>query len=104
MIFKYFPGKDMGKIYKSRKLCIQLMKRSYCQEYGLDQDLRPALTDFHRLKDLNNLIRASEKRLKILQQKVKGNTGEVAQERIIIKASKQLMDTLENMIMFFETR
>ena len=62
------------------------------------------MTDFHRLKDLKKLIEISEKKLEILQQKAKGNTDEAAQEKVILEAGRQLEETLEDLIMFFETR
>lgn len=94
----------MAKIYKSLKHCIQLMKKLYCQESGLNRECRPTMTDFHRLKDLKRLIEISEKKLKILQQHAKGNTDEAAQEKVILEASRQLQETLESLIMFFETK
>ena len=80
------------------------MKRLYCQESGLNRECRLTMTDFHRLKDLKKLIEISEKKLKMLQQKAKGNTDEAAQEKIILEASRQLEETPEDLIMFFETR
>lgn len=80
------------------------MKRLYCQQSGLSRECRPTMTDFHRLKDLKKLIEISEKKLEILQQKAKGNMDEAAQEKIILEASRQLEETLEDLIMFFETR
>ena len=62
------------------------------------------MTDLHRLKDLKKLIEISEKKLEVLQQKAKGNTDEVAQEKVILEASRQLEETLESLIMFFETK
>lgn len=59
------------------------------------------MTDIHRLKDLNNFIKASEKKLKLLQQNAKGNVDEVAQEKIILEASKQLEKTLERLLLLF---
>ena len=80
------------------------MKRLYCQESGLNRECRPTLTDLHRLKDLKNLIEISEKKLEVLQQKAKGNTDEVAQEKVILEAGRQLEETLEDLIMFFESK
>jgi len=62
------------------------------------------MTDFHRLKDLKKLIEISEKKLEVLQQKAKGNTDEVAQEKVILEAGRQLEETLEDLIMFFESK
>ena len=80
------------------------MKRLYCQESGLNRECRPTLTDLHRLKDLKKLIEISEKKLEVLQQKAKGNTDEVAQEKVILEAGRQLEETLESLTMFFETK
>ena len=80
------------------------MKRLYCQQSGLSRECRPTMTDFHRLKDLKKLIEISEKKLEILQQKAKGNTDEVTQEKVILEASRQLEETLEDLIMFFESK
>jgi hypothetical protein len=80
------------------------MKRLYCQESGLNRECRPTMTDIHKLKELNNLVKASEKKLEMLQQKAKGNTDEAAQEKIILEAGRQLEETLESLILFFETR
>jgi uncharacterized protein YlxW (UPF0749 family) len=77
------------------------MKSFYLQDSGLNRDFRPAMTDIHRLKDLKNFIKASEKKLKKLQQKAKDNTNEAAQEKIMLEASKQLEETLEGLILFF---
>jgi hypothetical protein len=74
------------------------MKRLYCQESGLSRECRPTMTDFHRLKDLKKLIKISEKKLEMLQQKAKGNTDEAAQEKIILEASRQLADELNNFL------
>ena len=73
-------------------------------ESGLNRDRLLSMTDIHKLKDLNNLVKASEKKLEMLQQKAKGNTDEAGQEKIILEASRQLEETLEDLIMFFETR
>jgi hypothetical protein len=80
------------------------MKRLYCHESGLDRECRPTMTDIHRLKDLKKLIEISEKKLELLQQKAKGNTDEVAQEKVILEVGRQLEETLEDLIMFFETK
>ena len=80
------------------------MKRLYCQESGLNRECRLTMTDLHRLKDLKKLIEISEKKLEVLQQKAKGNTDEVAQEKVILEAGRQLEETLEDLIMFFETK
>ena len=80
------------------------MKRLYCQESGLNRECRLTMTDLHRLKDLKNLIEISEKKLEMLQQKAKGNTDEVAQEKVILEAGRQLEETLEDLIMFFESK
>ena len=77
------------------------MIRFNWHESGLNRECKLAITDIHRLKDLNNLIKASEKKLAILQQNPKSNSDEVAQEKIIIEASKQLEDTLERLILLF---
>jgi phage FluMu protein gp41 len=61
------------------------------------------MTDLHRLKDLKKLIEISEKKLEVLQQKAKGKTDEVAQEKVILEAGRQLEETLEDLIMFFES-
>ena len=58
------------------------------------------MTDIHRLKDLNNLIKASEKKLAIMLQDPKSNIDEVAQEKIILKASKQLADNLNEFLLY----
>ena len=62
------------------------------------------MTDLHRLKDLKKLIEISEKKLEVLQQKAKGKTDEVAQEKVILEAGRQLEETLEDLIMFFESK
>ena len=80
------------------------MKRLYCQESGLNRECRLTMTDLHRLKDLKKLIEISEKKLEVLQQKAKGNTDEVAQEKVILEAGRQLEETLEDLIMFFESK
>ena len=80
------------------------MKRLYCQESGLNRECRLTMTDFHRLKDLKKLIEISEKKLEVLQQKAKGNTDEAAQEKVILEAGRQLEETLEDLIMFFESK
>jgi hypothetical protein len=77
------------------------MEKSHWQGLVLNRACRPNMTDIHRLKDLNNLIRISEKRLKMLQQNARGNMDEVAQEKIIIEASRQLEETLERLILLF---
>ena len=78
------------------------MKRLHLQDPGLNRDFRPIMTDFNRLKDLKNFIKASEKKLKKLQLNVKSDSDDVAQEKIFIEASRQLEKTLENLISFFE--
>ena len=80
------------------------MKRLYCQESGLNRECRLTMTDLHRLKDLKKLIEISEKKLEVLQQKAKGNTDEAAQEKVILEAGRQLEETLEDLIMFFESK
>jgi hypothetical protein len=77
------------------------MERYHWQGLVLNREYRPNMTDIHRLKDLNNLIKASEKKLKMLQQNAKSNVDEVAQEKIILKASRQLEDTLERLLLLF---
>ena len=77
------------------------MERSHWQGLVLNREYRPNMTDIHRLKDLNDFIKASEKKLKMLQQNAKGSMDEVAQEKIILEASKQLEETLERLILFF---
>ena len=77
------------------------MERYHWQGLVLNRECKLAITDIQRLKDLNNLIRASEKRLKMLQQNAKGNTDEMAREKIILKASRQLEETLERLILLF---
>lgn len=94
----------MRKIYKHENSVLQNMIGSIWQEFGLNRDRQLSMTDIHKLKELNNLVKASEKKLEILQQKAKGNTDEVAQEKVILEASRQLEETLEDLIMFFETR
>jgi hypothetical protein len=94
----------MGKVYKDGNNAFNCMIRSHWQESGLNRECRLAMTDIHRLKDLNNLINASEKKLNMLQQNAKSNSDEVAQEKIILEASKQLEETLEGLILFFETQ
>jgi hypothetical protein len=80
------------------------MKRYHWQELATEQERRLTITDLHRLKDLKNIIKASEKKLKRLQQKTKGNTDEATQDKVILEASRQLEKTLESLIMFFETK
>ena len=94
----------MGKIYKAENNAFIWMIRSHWQESGLNRECRLAMTDIHRLKDLKILIKASEKKLKMLQQNAKSNSDEVAQEKIILEASKQLEKTLEGLILFFESQ
>jgi len=91
----------MGKIFKSEKSDFQCMIRSNWQS-GLNRERKLAITDIHRLKDLSDLIKASEKKLAILQQNPKSNIDEVAQEKNILKASKQLADELNEFVLFFE--
>jgi hypothetical protein len=38
----------------------------------------------------------------MLQQNAKGNMAEVAQEKIILEASRQLADKLNEFVLFFE--
>lgn len=76
------------------------MIRSNWQESGLNRNCRLTITDIHRLKDLNNLIKASEKKLALLQQDEQDNLDEVAQEKIILKASKQLADNLNEFLLY----
>jgi hypothetical protein len=80
------------------------MERPHWQGLVLNREYRPNMTDIHRLIDLKNIIKASEKKLKRLQQKTKGNTDEATQEKVILEASRQLEKTLESLIMFFETK
>ena len=91
----------MGKIFKSEKSDFQCMIESNWQS-GPNRERKLAITDIHRLKDLNDLIKASEKKLAILQQNPKSNIDEVAQEKNILKASKQLADELNEFVLFFE--
>ena len=76
------------------------MMRSNWQESGLNRNCRLTITDIHRLKGLNNLIKASEKKLAIMLQDPKSNIDEVAQEKIILKASKQLADNLNEFLLY----
>jgi hypothetical protein len=94
----------MRKIYKHEISVLQNMIGSIWHEFGLNRDRQLSMTDFHKLKEVNNLVKASEKKLELLQQKAKGNTDEEAQEKVILEASRQLEETLEDLIMFFETR
>jgi len=89
----------MGKIFKSEKSDFQCMIRSIWQS-GPNRECKLAITDIHRLKDLNDLIKASEKKLAILQKDEKSNFDEVAQEKIILKASIQLADELNEFLLF----
>jgi len=91
----------MGKIFKSEKSDFQCMIESNWQS-GPNRERKLAITDIHRLKDLNDLIKASEKKLAILQQNPKSNIDEVAQEKNILKVSKQLADELNEFVFFFE--
>ena len=61
-----------------------------------------AITDIHRLKDLKNLIKSSEKKLAIMLQNPKCNNKDIVLERTILKASKQLEDRLERIILLSE--
>ena len=90
----------MGKIYKSEKSDIQRMMRSIWQESALCRDRKLAITDIYRLIDLKNLIKASEKKLAILQQDSNSDSNEVAQEKTILKGSKQLADNLNEFVLF----
>jgi hypothetical protein len=94
----------MGKVYKAENNAFNCMIRSHWQESGLNRECRLAMTDIHRLKDLKILIKASEKKLKMLQQNAKRNSDEVAQEKIILEASKHIEKTLEGLILFFESQ
>ena len=67
---------------------------------GLNQECKLTITEIHRLKDLKNLIKASEKKLAIMLQDPKSNIDEVAQEKIILKASKQLADNLNEFLLY----
>jgi len=75
------------------------MIRSIWQS-GPNRECKLTITDIHRLKDLNDLIKASEKKLAILQKDEKSNIDEVAQEKIILKASIQLADELNKFLLF----
>ena len=75
---------------------------SIWHESGLNRNFRLSMTDIHRLKDLNNLIKASEKKLKMLQQNAKSDSDEVAQEKSILEDSRQLADKLNEFVLFFE--
>ena len=79
-----------------------MINRSDWQESGLNRDCKLAITDIHRLKDQKILFKACEKKLAILQQKPNSTAGDVAQEKIILKASKQLADKLNEFILLFE--
>lgn len=68
----------------------------------LNRDCKLAITDIHRLKDLKNLIKSSEKKLAIMLQNPKCNNKEIILERTILKASKQLEDRLERNILCTE--
>ena len=65
---------------------------------GLNRENKLNITDIHRLKDLKNLIKASEKKLAMMTQDPKGIIDEVDQEKIILKASKQLVDKLNDFL------
>ena len=78
------------------------MIRSNWQESGINRESKLGITDIHRLKDLKNLIKASEKKLKMLQQNAKSDSDEVAQEKNVLKASRQLADKLNEFVLFFE--
>jgi hypothetical protein len=49
---------------------------------------------------LKNLIKASEKKLAILQQDSNSDSNEVAQEKTILKDSKQFADNLNEFVLF----
>ena len=92
----------MRKIYKHENSVLQHMIGSIWHESGLNRNFRLSMTDIHRLKDLNNLIKASEKKLKMLQQNAKSDSDEVAQEKSILEDSRQLADKLNEFVLFFE--
>ena len=68
----------------------------------LNLECKLAITDIHRLKDLKNLIKSSEKKLAIMLQNPKCNNKEIIFERTILKASKHLEDRLERILLFTE--
>ena len=69
---------------------------------GLNRECKLTITDIHRLKDLKSLIKASEKKLAMLQQDPECNNEEIDLENAILKASKLLEDRLEQIILFSE--
>ncbi len=78
-----------------------MMIRSNWQESSLNRDCKLTITDIERRRDLNNLIKASEKKLAILRRDPQSNIEEIALETTILKASKQLEDKLERFILLF---
>ena len=81
-----------------------MIKSNWCAESSLNQDCKLTITDIERRRDLNNLIKASEKKLAILRRDPESNIEEIALETTILKAGKQLEDELERFILFFETQ
>ena len=81
-----------------------MIKANWCAESSLNRDCKLTITDIERRRDLNNLIKASEKKLAILRRDPESNIEEIALETTILKASKQLEDKLEGFILFFETQ
>jgi hypothetical protein len=81
-----------------------MIKSNWCAESSLNRDCKLTITDIERRRDLNNLIKASEKKLAILRRDPESNIEEIALETTILKASKQLEDDLERFILFFETQ
>ena len=79
-----------------------MIKANWCAESSLNRDCKLTITDIERRRDLNNLIKASEKKLAILRRDPESNIEEIALETTILKASKQLEDELERFILFFE--
>ena len=79
-------------------------KSNRCSEFSLNRDCKLTITDIERRRDLNNLIKASEKKLAILRRDPESNIEEIALETTILKAGKQLEDELERFILFFETQ
>ena len=72
---------------------------------GLNQECKLTITEIHRLKDLKNLIKASEKKLAIMQQDPESNIEEIVLEKTILKASNQLEDRLKLLFtLYFETQ
>ena len=80
-----------------------MIKSNWC-ESSLNRDCKLTITDIERRRDLNNLIKASEKKLAILRRDPESNIDEIALETTILKASKQLEDKLDRFILFFETQ